>query len=57
MAIYSSIRQVSDYLKGLDFVPDSSDYRYFYYTDSVSLQTAITNMPKWMRIFFSPPWA
>ncbi len=57
MATYVCIRQVSEYLEGLDFTPDSSDYRYFYYTDSEALQTAITNMPSWMRLAFSPPWA
>ena len=56
MAVYTAIRQVSNYLQGLDFIPYSSDYRYDYYTDSVSLQTAITNMPTWGKIWFAPPW-
>lgn len=57
MAIYACVRQISDYLEGLDFVPDSSDYRYFYYTDSEALQLALTNLPKWAKIWFAPPWA
>lgn len=57
MAVFTCIRQVSDYLEGLDFTPDSSDYRYFYYTDSVELQEAITDMPNWGKIWYAPPWS
>ena len=57
MATYTCIREVSNYLKGLDFSPDTSDYRYDYYTDSEGLQTAITNLPSWGRIWFAPPWS
>ena len=57
MATYTCIRQVSDYLEGLDFTPDSSDYRYFYYTDSEELRLALTNMPAFGKIWFAPPWA
>lgn len=56
MAIYTCVREVSEYLEGKDFIPDSSDYRYFYYTDSSLLQTAISEMPNWMRNSFAPPW-
>lgn len=56
MAVYQCIREVSDYLIGKGFTPDSFNYRYFYYTDSVELQLALTEMPSWMRNSYAPPW-
>lgn len=57
MAIYSAIQPIADYLVGKDFVPDSYDYRYYYFTVTEQLTEALEDMPYWYRNLFAPPWS
>lgn len=57
MAILSANLAVSNYLEGKGFEPDSSDYRYYYYTITEQLTDSLDDMPSWYRIAYADPWS
>lgn len=56
MAVYTCNHSIADYLMGKDFVPDSYDYRYYYFTITEELTESLEEMPYWYRSNFADPW-
>lgn len=54
--MYAANQKIRDYLVGKGFSVLSSDYRYFYFEDTPSLQTAISEIPVWGNIWFASDW-
>lgn len=54
--MYAANQKIKDYLVGRGFSVLSSDYRYFYFEDTPSLQTAISEIPVWGNIWFASDW-
>lgn len=54
--MYQANYYVKNYLIGKGFSYVSSDYRYYYFTESSPLTLAISQMPYWYRDKFAPAW-